>query len=199
MIIRFELWTAYATWYRLLADWASVLVPRYVANRLARYTLAEMFEQACRAAQTVDGPYMASLDRLYAMLTTAPETAGRIFAHTVWDAIKPLDEEAVCHIPKLYAAMYHMAYTSRWTSHDVRWMVALIRHHDPAYLGQAQLDAGLEAIEEITHPLRCGVLAMDNHDCGGELVCAASTELYDDEYARTAAWLARTMSEKGWT
>jgi hypothetical protein len=196
-MIEYELYSTYIRWYGLLKAWAMLLVGEAVAARCARRTMAEMFVEACNAVETMDGPYMRSVDVLYRHICMQPGMNEKIFVGSAFQQMSYPDGELVAYIAKLYAAVYHMSYTAAWTIRDRQEVQIYLRLFDPYPMSQDKIIESLERCGPVTHPFRCGVEAMTNHTHDEELICAASCALWEQEETRGLEWLANSMITNG--
>jgi hypothetical protein len=182
-------WNAYVTWYNLLASWASTLVEEHTARRLARYSLAETFLKASTGMPTEDGPYMASVDVLYGMLARERMPFGREFSSKIFCELPRPDSTMLYRFAELYAMAYSSVYIAQLTLHQRQHMVVLIRCNDPQLMTEYQLGERYGKIDSHLHPLRCVVEAAQEHDCGEEIICSVSRELWREEHLKGLRWL----------
>lgn len=179
----------YVEWWSLLYAWARALLAPDVAQRLASQAMANMFLRACRGAESDDGPWVASADELYVL-------AGRDLSLSADGACMsliatlpvPCDIQ-LYEMARLYAAAYHAAYSAQLSLHQREHMALLITMWKPHVMSDDEVTASLETILSRAHPLRCVLEAWQGHTHDGELICEASSTLWQGEHLRGRRWL----------
>lgn len=187
----------YTRWFDLLYTWASMLVDDRTARRCARRTLAQMVDLACRGVETMDGPYMASVDILYELLCKQPALHDRIFVNTAFQRMQYPTCQDAYDFATLYSAVYHAAYSASWTSRDKVDVALWVQVHDAGCVKDQDPESWLRTMLPDTHPLRRAVKQAQEHKHGEELICSASSALWESEHVKACNWLARSLEEKG--
>lgn len=190
-------WDTYIAWYGLLLMWANVLLPLEDAKRAVRRTLAEMFIRALNGMETLDGPYMESVDVLYRCVCMQLPDQNSGFVGWAHRSMVYADEALLEAIAELYAATYECGYIARLSLSDRTEIAALIRLYDPRWQAIESLDETLEGNCPTTHPLRRVVEATKAEQPAAEHVQALALELATGETQRGTTWLKRQIIENG--
>lgn len=193
------LWNTYVEWYELLRIWAQMLVDEHTARSCVRRALGEMLYLALNAYETLDGPYMHSVDLLYRQICMHQVNAGSEFIGWAYKTMPYPDEDLVRKIAALYSAVYEAGYQSQLTFHGRTEIGALVRLYDPQRMSLEQLNETLEINCPPTHPLRRALESMPEEPQVDTLGQAVALELWRGEEQRGMTWLKRQSIETGTT
>lgn len=182
-------WEIYVTLYNLIQGWAAAYVPETASRKVARYAIARVFQLACTAWETSEGPYAETGDIALSLMVREAWMEGSITLGAPEGQIPVPGDGFISDLAQCYATVYQLAQFAKWSLYERETISTAIRRHDPQHHDALYLRLHLAGQSDALCALRRAVDAADNHSCGDDVICDAATEIFIDEARRGALWV----------
>jgi hypothetical protein len=190
-----ELWETYVKLYFHMCQWAGTFVPETSARKVARLALARLFQLACTAWETTQGPFAELGDLAVPLIINEGLSGGGMTFDPFHSTIPLPDHDLLWHTAKLYANVYQLVYFGQWSMTERESIAMAIRVYDPIPHDVLWLKLHITESSEPLPILRRAVDRADVHECGHHLICEAAYQIFTDEGERGIRW-ARQLSQQ---